>query len=87
MNGPIVTANYRSKSETTRRKRELDQSNDHYHQQNTSWSQSIDPNEENKHVRPYFLIRPQSVLVLPNEIGKLKIYILFPLYELCLLLK
>ena len=38
----------------------------------TIWLQSFDSNEENKHVRPYFLIRPQSVLVLPNEIGKSK---------------
>jgi hypothetical protein len=71
VNGPIVSANYRSKSEVTRRKHESDQSNDYYHQQNTPLSQTFDANEENKHVRPYFLIRPQAVLVLPNEIGKL----------------
>ncbi|CAF0760352.1 unnamed protein product [Rotaria sp. Silwood1] len=72
VNGPIISADYRSKSETTRRKNELIQSNDYHHQQNTSWSVTFDGDEENKLVRPYFLIRPQPVLVLPNEIAKFK---------------
>jgi len=71
VNGPIVTADYHTKSEITRRKTELDQPNDYFRQQNTVQSPSIDTDEESKHVRPYFLIRPQSVLVLPNESGRL----------------
>jgi hypothetical protein len=79
VNGPIVTANYRSQSENARRKKETNQSSDYYRQQNTSWSPSFDANEDNKLVRPYFLIKPQSVLVLPNEIGKLtKIIVIHP---------
>lgn len=69
-NGPIISAEYRSQSETTRRKIETDQSTHNYQQEVTSWTPSSDVNEENKIVRPYFLIKPQSVLVLPNEIGK-----------------
>jgi len=71
VNGPIVTADYHSQSEITRRRKQRDQSSDYYPQQNTSWSPSFDANEDNKLVRPYFLIKPQSVLVLSNEIGKL----------------
>jgi len=71
VNGPIVTADYHTKSEITRRKTESDQSNDYFRQQNTVKSPSIDTDEESKLVRPYFLIRPQSVLVLPNESGRL----------------
>jgi len=33
--------------------------------------QSLDSVDDNKFVRPFFLIRPQTVLMLPNEIGKL----------------
>lgn len=69
-NGPIISAEYRSQSETTRRKTHKDRSTDYYEQPITSWSPSSDVNEESKIVRPYFLIKPQSVLVLPNEIGK-----------------
>ena len=69
VNGPIVTADYHPHSETARRKTETHQSNDYYQPQTTSWSQSFNTNDDTKHVRPYFLIKPQSVLVLPNEIG------------------
>ncbi|CAF2381007.1 unnamed protein product [Rotaria sp. Silwood2] len=72
VNGPIISADYRSKSEITRRKHEIIQSNDNHRQQNTSWSVTYDANEDSKLVRPYFLIRPQSVLTLPNEIAKFK---------------
>ena len=69
-NGPIISAEYRSQSEITRRKIDADQPTKYHPQQTTLWSPSSDSNEENKIVRPYFLIKPQSVLVLPNEIGK-----------------
>ncbi|CAF0790142.1 unnamed protein product [Rotaria sordida] len=72
VNGPIISADYHSKSEITRRKNESIQSNDYRHQQNTSYSVPFDANEDDKLVRPYFLIRPQPVLVLPNEIAKFK---------------
>ncbi len=70
VNGPIITADHRVQSEITKRKNATGPSSDDYHQQTTPWSPSFDPNEDNKLVRPYFLIKPQSVLVLPNEIGK-----------------
>lgn len=67
VNGPIITADYHSKSENTKRKTKSTESKP---QQNLLWSSSShDPEEENKHVRPYFLIRPQATLLLPNEIG------------------
>ena len=70
VNGPIVNVEYRPQSETSRRKNESDQSSDCIpKQQHPLRSPSFDTNEETKHVRPYFLIRPQTVLVLPNEIG------------------
>ncbi|CAF1132651.1 unnamed protein product [Adineta steineri] len=73
VNGPIVTAEHRIKSETTRRRIDLEQPNDYFRQQTTLRSPSFDVNnEENKLVRPYFLIRPQSVLLLPNELAKFK---------------
>ncbi|CAF3310005.1 unnamed protein product [Rotaria socialis] len=72
VNGSIITADYHSKNAITRRKKELVSSNDYNRQQNTLRSSSFDTNEENKLVRPYFLIRPQSVLLLPNEIAKFK---------------
>ena len=34
------------------------------------FNQSSNLLDDNKLVRPYFLIRPQSVLMLPNETGK-----------------
>jgi hypothetical protein len=36
----------------------------------TKFNQSSNLLDDNKLVRPYFLIRPQSVLMLPNETGK-----------------
>ncbi len=36
-----------------------------------SFNPSLNAIDDNKLVRPYFLIRPQTVLMLPNEIGKL----------------
>jgi hypothetical protein len=36
----------------------------------TNINQSLDSIDDNKLVRPYFLIRPQTILLLPNETGK-----------------
>jgi len=73
VNGPIISADYRSYSETTtRRRQEPDRYHDHVEHQQTSWTPSLNTQEEVKFVRPYFLIRPQSVLLLPNEIAKFK---------------
>lgn len=44
-------------------------SNDNQSIKSTNNINSID---DNKLVRPYFLIRPQTLLVLPNEIAKFK---------------
>lgn len=33
------------------------------------WVPSSSIRDEHQYVRPYFLIRPQTVLVLPNETG------------------
>jgi hypothetical protein len=70
VNGPIVTADYRSYSETTRRKHERDQLSD---QQTSPLTPSSDHQEESKSVRPYFLIKPVSVILLPNETGKVNV--------------
>ncbi|UJR35505.1 hypothetical protein I4U23_028259 [Adineta vaga] len=72
VNGPIVNVDYHAQSEITQRKNEYDQSSDYIPKQQPLRSPSIDTNEETKLVRPYFLIRPQSVLVLPNETAKFK---------------
>ncbi|CAF0864550.1 unnamed protein product [Adineta ricciae] len=73
VNGPIVNVEYHPQSEISRRKNESDQSSDCIpKQQHPLRSPSFDTSEETKHVRPYFLIRPQTVLVLPNEIAKFK---------------
>ena len=72
VNGPIVSADYRSYSETTRRRPEPDLYQDRVDErQQTSWTPSLHTQEETKFVRPYFLIRPQSVLLLPNETGSI----------------
>jgi hypothetical protein len=74
VNGPIISAQHRTKSESTRRKNDTDQSVDHQSRQDTLWSPLSDTNEDNnKLIRPYFLIKPQSVLLIPNEIGKLRL--------------
>ena len=56
VNGSIITANYNSQNETMNKQIDV--------------YRSLDTTNENKFVRPYFLIRPQSVLMLPNETGK-----------------
>ncbi|CAF2779310.1 unnamed protein product [Rotaria sp. Silwood2] len=58
VNGSIITADYHSSVEMTKRK--------------TNINQSVNIVDENKLVRPYFLIKPQTVLVLPNESAKFK---------------
>ncbi|CAF1176092.1 unnamed protein product [Rotaria sordida] len=58
VNGSIITADYHSPQEITNRK--------------TNINQSIDFLDENKLVRPYFLIKPQTILMLPNETAKFK---------------
>ena len=67
VSGPIVSADYHSHSETTRRKHERRQQNDQVKSSRTAPSHV---EEESQFVRPYFLIRPQSVILLPNETGK-----------------
>jgi len=56
VNGCIISSEYPSQSEMIKRK--------------TYINPSLINVDENKHVRPYFLIRPQTVLMLPNETGK-----------------
>ncbi len=56
VNGCIISSEYPSQSEMIKRK--------------TYINPSLISVDENKHVRPYFLIRPQTVLMLPNETGK-----------------
>ncbi|CAF1333463.1 unnamed protein product [Adineta steineri] len=57
-NGSIVTTNHQSRSEMTKRKSDI--------------YSSLINDDENKYIRPYFLIKPQTVLVLPNETAKFK---------------
>lgn len=57
MNGSIVTTNYPSRSSEVA-------------PQKTDTTFSWSDGEETKHVRPYFLIKPQTVLMLPNETGR-----------------
>ena len=78
VNGPIVTGDHVSHSETAKRKHRRHEAREYNVQQNTSWIAPPDVNEETKLVRPYFLIRPQSVLLLPNETGKLSEDICLP---------
>ncbi|UJR10433.1 hypothetical protein I4U23_014637 [Adineta vaga] len=58
-NGSIITTNYQSSSEVVQRKADLT-------------SSSLVNTEESKYVPPYFLIKPQTVLMLPNETAKFK---------------
>ncbi|CAF0848573.1 unnamed protein product [Adineta ricciae] len=57
-NGSIITTNYRSCSEAVKRKSDLP----------SPWSNT----DENRYVQPYFLIKPQTVLMLPTETAKFK---------------
>ncbi|CAF3391869.1 unnamed protein product [Rotaria sp. Silwood1] len=58
VNGSIITADYHSPTEIIKKQ--------------TNINQSVGFVDENKLVRPYFLIKPQTALVLPNEIAKFK---------------
>ncbi|CAF3302384.1 unnamed protein product [Rotaria socialis] len=58
-NGSIITDDNYSHTEIRKRKTDINH-------------QSVDLADENKRIRPYFLIKPQSLLMLPNETAKLK---------------
>ncbi|CAF5168837.1 unnamed protein product, partial [Rotaria magnacalcarata] len=58
-NGSIMTDDGCSHTEIRKRKTDINH-------------RSADFADENKFIRPYFLIKPQSLLMLPNETAKLK---------------
>lgn len=56
MKGPIISEDYHS--------------NTHLRKKRTDINKAVNSVDENKLSRPYFLIKPQSILMLPNETGK-----------------
>jgi hypothetical protein len=70
VNGSILSVDHRSQSESTRRKRRSDRPKDGHDQDRVPSVALTNIPEDNKTAQPYFLIQPQSVVVLPNETGR-----------------